>query len=201
MILAGGGGARLGGADKASLDVGGRTLLERALDAVAEIEQVAVAGPASATSREVVFAPESPPGGGPAAGLLTALVDGLGVSEGLVAVVAVDLPGVAASTLRRLMLAADRDGALLVDGEGRRQHLCGVYAVPALLAAAPPREEWHGLPMHRLLTDLRLAEVEAVGDEAHDVDTWADHRELDGRLRTGPSDGLRGASGSATVEG
>ena len=46
-----------------------------------------------------------------------------------------------------------------------------------------------------------FAEVEAVGDEAHDIDTWADHRALDGRLQTGPSDGLRGPSGSATVEG
>lgn len=186
MILAGGGGARLGGADKASLDVGGRTLLERALDAVEEIEMVAVAGPPRETSRPVVFAVEDPTGGGPAAGLLTALVDGLGVTEGLVAVVAVDLPGVVAPTLRRLMLAADRDGALLVDADGRRQHLCGVYAVPALLAAAPPREDWHGLPMHRLLAGLRLAEVEAVGDEAHDIDTWADHRALDGRLDRRP---------------
>lgn len=201
MILAGGGGARLGGVDKASLDVGGRTLLERALDAVAEIERVAVAGPESPTPREVVFTMETPPGGGPAAGLLTALVDGLGIDDGLVAVVAVDLPGVVAPTLRRLMLAADRDGALLVDADGRRQHLCGVYAVPALLAAAPPREEWHGLPMHRLLADLRLAEVEAVGDEAHDVDTWADHRALHERASKEPADGLRGQAGSATVEG
>lgn len=182
MILAGGGGTRLGGADKADLEVGGRRLIDRALDAVHEIERVAVAGPVTPTSREVVFAQESPSGGGPAAGLLTALVDGLGVRDGLVAVVAVDLPGVVAPTLRRLMLAADRDGALLVDAGGRRQHLCGVYAVPALLAAAPPREQWHGLPMHRLLADLRLAEVEAVGDEAHDIDTWADHRTLDERL-------------------
>jgi hypothetical protein len=50
--------------------------------------------------------------------------------------------------------------------------------VAALLAAAPPYGEEHGLPMHRLLAPLRLAQVTAVGEEATDVDTWEDLRAL-----------------------
>ena len=45
IVLAGGAGRRLGGADKAALDVGGRTLLERALAAVSGVPTVVV-GPA-----------------------------------------------------------------------------------------------------------------------------------------------------------
>jgi hypothetical protein len=34
--------------------------------------------------------------------------------------------------------------------------------------------------MHRLLAGLDLAEVPAIGDEAHDVDGWSDLRDLAG---------------------
>src|SRR5680860_874839 len=40
IVVAGGRGTRLGGADKASITVGARTLLERALAAVADAERV-----------------------------------------------------------------------------------------------------------------------------------------------------------------
>ena len=89
-----------------------------------------------------------------------------------------DLPRVTEDTVDRLAAALedDVDGAVLVDRGGRAQYLCASYRVAALLAAAPPYGEEHGLPMHRLLAALRLAEVAAVGDEAVDVDTWEDLR-------------------------
>jgi hypothetical protein len=34
------------------------------------------------------------------------------------------------------------------------------------------------MPLHRLLAPLDLAEVPAVGEEAVDVDTWSDLRDL-----------------------
>jgi hypothetical protein len=37
----------------------------------------------------------------------------------------------------------------------------------------------HGLPVRRLVDGLRLAEVPVVGEEAHDVDSWADLRHLE----------------------
>jgi hypothetical protein len=42
----------------------------------------------------------------------------------------------------------------------------------------PGHEQQHGLALHRLLSPLDLAEVEAQGREHRDVDTWADVRDL-----------------------
>ena len=57
---------------------------------------------------------------------------------------------------------------------GRRQYLCAIYRTASLLEAAPPYEERHGLPVHRLVGGLDLAEVPALAGEAHDVDSWDD---------------------------
>lgn len=73
VILTGGTAARLDGADKAGLEVGGTTLLEHALGAAAGASEVVVVGPDVPTSRPVTFVREDPPGGGPAAGLLAGL--------------------------------------------------------------------------------------------------------------------------------
>jgi hypothetical protein len=68
---------------------------------------------------------------------------------------------------------------VLVDADGRRQTLAGVYRLSALTTARPASpEDEHGLPVRRLVGGLRLAEVPAVGDEARDVDTWEDLRDL-----------------------
>ena len=45
------------------------------------------------------------------------------------------------------------------------------------------REHEHGLPVRRLVGELRLVEVPVVGDEARDVDTWEDLRDLTGPTR------------------
>ena len=101
----------------------------------------------------------------------------------MVAVVAVDMPRLHAGTVARLTWAVEADpgvdGAVLVDADGRRQTLAGVYRLSALTMARPASpEDEHGLPVRRLVGGLRLAEVPAVGDEARDVDTWEDLRDL-----------------------
>ena len=65
MVLAGGRGSRLGGVDKASVVVDGRTLLDHVLDAVALAELIVVVGPRKADVPGVTWAREDPPGGGP----------------------------------------------------------------------------------------------------------------------------------------
>jgi molybdopterin-guanine dinucleotide biosynthesis protein A len=134
-----------------------------------------------ATSRPVTFRREDPPGGGPAAGLLAGLA-GFPRTPRLVVVLAVDMPLVTTGTVRRLIRAPGKDGALLVDDDGRAQFLCAIYRTEALLAAAPPLEEQHGLPVRRLVAGLRLAEVPALAGEAQDVDTWEDLLALRARL-------------------
>ena len=177
VVLAGGGAARMGGVNKGSIEVGGRTLLERVLAALHHVADVVVVGDEVRTSRPVTFTREDPPGGGPAAALLAGL-RAFAHAPVRVIVLAGDMPRVTGDTVDRLEAAVedDVDGAVLVDHGGRAQYLCASYRVAALLAAAPPYKEEHGLPMHRLLAPLSLAEVTAVGEEAADVDTWADVR-------------------------
>lgn len=180
VVLAGGTAARMDGIDKASLEVGGRTLLDLAVDAFVDADEVVVVGPRTVpTTRPVTFTREDPPRGGPVDGLLTG-VDALLRRPTLVGVLAVDMPRVSAYTMRRLReAAAGRDGAFLVDADGRRQ-LAGVLDAARLARVRPDLESQHGMSMRRLLDGLDLAVVDATGEEARDVDTWTDLRDLDG---------------------
>ena len=73
----------------------------------------------------------------------------------------------------------ERDAWLirLVDGDGRRQ-LAGVLDAARLDVVRPDLEGQHGMALHRLLAPLDLAGVAATGEEAVDVDSWADLRDL-----------------------
>ena len=173
VVLSGGSAARFQGADKASMEVGGTTLLEHVLGALADVPEVVVVGEEVVTSRPVTFVREDPVGGGPAAGLLTGL-SGFAQPPTLTLVLAVDMPMVTTGTVQRLRVACRTDGALLVDEDGRRQFLCGVYRTEALRRVAPAYEQQHGLSMRALLSDLDLVEVPALAWESRDVDTWED---------------------------
>jgi molybdopterin-guanine dinucleotide biosynthesis protein A len=182
VILTGGTGVRLGGVDKASIEIAGQTLLEHALTATAVADEVVVVGPQVPTSRPVTWTREDPPGGGPAAGLLAGL-DALAFRPQLVCVLAVDMPRFSAGTVARLvdvLLSSDEtDAACLVDEEDRKQWLAGVYRYDALAGARPAdREDEHGLSTRKMLMPLRIVGVPAVEGEARDVDTWADLRDL-----------------------
>jgi molybdopterin-guanine dinucleotide biosynthesis protein A len=183
VILTGGTAARMDGIDKASIEVGGVTLLERALAATLHAIEVVVVGREVPTSRPVTWAREDPPLGGPAAGILAGIDRFLRMPD-LVCVLAVDMPKVNSGTVARLTWAVegdpDVDGAVLVDAEGQRQTLAAVYRTTSLQSARPEdREQEHGLPVRRLVGLLRLAEVPVVGNEAFDIDSWKDLRHLD----------------------
>lgn len=177
VVLAGGTAERLAGFDKASVEVAGLTLLERALDALIDIDEVVVVGHDVPTERPVTFVREDPAQGGPAAGLLTGLRAFLRAPDWVV-VLAVDMPLVTAQTIRRITSAQHADGAMLVDPDGRDQPLCAVYVRESLLRNAPAYGEEYGLPMRTLLEGLDLGRVAAEGDEAHDVDTFEDLRDI-----------------------
>ena len=170
VVLTGGGGTRLGGVDKAGLVLGGRSLLDRALEVAGAVaSQVVVVGPTVDVDRPVRWAREAPPGGGPAAALLAGA---RALDTPWVLVLAVDMPLVTPGTVAGLAEAASgagADGAVLVDEEGRRQPLCAVYRRQAVLDVAPA--DAHGLAVRRLVADLTLTEVEARGGESGDVDT------------------------------
>jgi molybdopterin-guanine dinucleotide biosynthesis protein A len=175
IVLSGGGAPRLGGADKASIEVGGRTLLEHALAALVDAAEVVVVGSEVPTSRPVTFTREDPAGGGPVAGLLAG-IRALARRPDRVVVLAVDMPLVSPETVRRLLGAAQDDGAVLVDASGRDQYLCAAYSVRAIERASRADDDagGRGVAMRDLVSDLRLERVIAVDDEAEDLDTWED---------------------------
>jgi len=171
VILAGGEARRLGGADKALLDVGGRPLLSVVLEAVGEAARVVVVGPVRPAAAGVMWCREDPPGGGPVAALAAALPH---TAAPYLAVFAVDLPFLTAATVQLLVrAAAGSEGALLVDAHGRDQPLCAVYRRDALasrVGAAPAA----GRALRSVVDGLDLVRLPDDGGNAFDCDTWDD---------------------------
>lgn len=197
VVLAGGGGRRLGGVDKPALTLGGRSLLTRVLDAVADAEVRIVVGPPRELPPGVLSTREQPPGAGPIAGIAAGLAL---VPVGLehIALFAGDLPFLTAEAVRELRVAAAEVSAAYVDDQGRRQYLCAVWRT------GPLRERLHavgdpeGVPLRRLYDDALVTEVHSRVDPPpwYDCDTQAD---LDRARRwlqpgeAGPGPGGRGA--------
>lgn len=176
VVLAGGSGRRLGGADKALLDLGGEILLDRVLAAAAGADTVICVGPVRATAAAVTWCREDPPGGGPVAALAAAVPL---LRADVVVVLAVDLPFVDRSTVTRLVAAvtgldgSDLDGSVGLDDAGRAQPLLAAYCVTALRAALGRLGDPVGARMRDLVAGLRLGQV-AVGRAGTDCDTAAD---------------------------
>lgn len=170
VVLAGGAGRRLGGVDKAALEVGGRTLLDRVLGAVDDAAVTVVVGPRRPVVRPVHWAGEDPPGGGPVAALAAGLPR---VEADWVAVLAADLPFLDQGCVRALRrAAATADGALLVDDVGRDQLLVGVWRTSALRDALPPDPA--GRPLRSLLGRLAPVRLRLPGRCWFDCDTQDD---------------------------
>lgn len=135
IVLAGGSARRLGGADKPALEVAGRSLLDRVLDACAGATTTVVVGPPRATTRDVVWCREDPPGGGPVPALAAGLQH---VTAERVVLLAADLPFLTTEVVDLLVARAP---AVLSDG-AREQWLCGAWETVALrhsLDGAGPR--------------------------------------------------------------
>jgi molybdopterin-guanine dinucleotide biosynthesis protein A len=170
VVLAGGSARRLGGSDKAAIEVGGVSLLARALNSVQAAQEIIVVGPRRPTSAAVRWTSESPPGGGP----LRATVAGLELVESdVVVVLAVDYPFVTRAVVAELISAVGtHDGAALQDGSGAMHYVVGAYRADALRSALgthPPDEA----SMRSLFGILDVAAVRA--DRATlDVDTPED---------------------------
>ncbi|UOZ04519.1 molybdenum cofactor guanylyltransferase [Amycolatopsis sp. WQ 127309] len=174
IVVAGGSARRLSGVDKPALNVGGKSLLTRAIHALEGAERVIAVGPRR-PGFDVVWTREPVPGTGPVAAVAAGL---LFVPEDVeaVAVLAADLPGVRRSTVDRLVAAVGgaggADGAVLVDAAGARQWLLGVWRVPALRAALPEHPE--NAALRRTLGALDIVDVPAEPGEADDIDTPED---------------------------
>jgi molybdopterin-guanine dinucleotide biosynthesis protein A len=162
VILAGGRAARLGGADKPSLTVGDQTLLATVVMACQEAGagRIIVVGPEH-EQLSVRFVREEPAGAGPFAALRRGLAELTGSGDrgpqGLVAVLAADLPFLRAAHLHTLLAAAEgRNGAVLIDHEGYPQWLTGCWHTAPLAQAAAG---YAGFSLRGLMTPLNPAHV------------------------------------------
>jgi molybdopterin-guanine dinucleotide biosynthesis protein A len=180
IVLAGGGGTRLGGVDKAEVTLGGQTLLDHTLLALDQADRIVVVGPARAglerpERRVIVSAREDPPGGGPVAALAAGLDF---VSHEVVVVLACDMPFFDAAAAARLVDGlGPSDGVIFVDGSGRRQYLAAAYRRAALLTALQQVGPVEGAAMRRLVDRLTIRELLADPETTLDCDTWDDiHR-------------------------
>jgi molybdopterin-guanine dinucleotide biosynthesis protein A len=154
VVLAGGRGTRLGGADKPGLVVGRQTLLGSVISAVisAGAARVVVVGPERSAAlspgtggrgaggpggggARVRYAQEDPPGGGPAAALRRGLAE---VSAPAVVLAAADLPFLRPAHVTGLLasLAGQAGpGVVPLDASGRPQWLASCWYPAALRGA------------------------------------------------------------------
>lgn len=171
IVLTGGRGSRLGGADKAAVRVGGRPLGETVRTAAAAVAGTVVTVGPGGTVRE------GPPHAGPVAGLAAGLAAVPEAAE-IVVVLACDLPDLDAEALHDLLAALDAapagtDAAVGVDAAGRDQVLLAAWRRPALAGRLAALGDPAGRPVHALYDGAAVARV-GLGGRAGDVDTWDD---------------------------
>ena len=184
VIVLAGGESRRFGSDKLVAVLDGRTLLDHALDGIPAGAMVAVVGPERPLSRAVTFLREDPPGGGPAAGLITGLRWALGRHASVIATLPGDAPagGLAAMRLVDAVVnaGASTEAVVAVDAEGREQVLqlaLRPSIAQALIELAGPGAG-HGESVRRLLHRLPRSprQVELPADLTSDIDTTAQLR-------------------------
>ncbi|MCW2494777.1 molybdenum cofactor guanylyltransferase [Jatrophihabitans sp.] len=173
VVLAGARSERLGGVDKAMVEVGGRALLDRVLDGLAEAARVVVVGPQRPVPSRTPpprWCAEEPSGGGPVA----AFAAGLGETvAGKVVLLAADLPFVAAAVPALVSALGDgADVAMLVDDRGRANFLAGAWRRSSVLARLAELGPPAGQSMRHLLAGLEVTPVNDPDNWGFDCDTW-----------------------------
>lgn len=172
-VLAGGAARRYGGRPKGLLDVGGRRILDRVVDAVAAVTGalpllVANAADAASWRPDLVTIPDVRPGCGSLGGIYTAVA--AEPSPQPVLCVAWDMPFVREELLRALAEGSTPWDAFLPESDGRRgvEPLCAVYG-PACRAAIERRLDAGDLRAIAFHEDVRvgilsLEQVRRFGD-------------------------------------
>ncbi|MDI9895380.1 NTP transferase domain-containing protein [Rhodococcus sp. IEGM 1381] len=200
IVLAGGRGSRMADpehpmspqeVDKPALTVGGRRMVDIAVDAVSNCRRTVLVGPPrDGVADHVVQTRESPAGGGPVAALAAGLrsLDDSAHSEhtaDLVAVVAADIPLLDSAAIGSLIDSIAHSSARAVfarDSAGRTQFLLGVWQHSTLRALMAQLDSVEGAPMRRIVpVDHQVITLPDI----EDCDTPADL--LAARLAAQPS--------------
>jgi len=189
IVLAGGRSARFG-SNKLAAEVGGATLLSRAIDRLAPVvDELVVAGPslAAAQERQSAVAVHLIPDDEPFAGPLVALAGALAWAGGSEAiVVGGDMPDLVAAVLRSMLDRLEADpavAAVTLESTGpKRQVLPLAVRVAAAVEAAQDAIDSGDRSLVRLLDRLVVVEIPLVdwlqldpdAKTLRDVDTPAD---------------------------
>lgn len=186
IVLCGGTSRRFGGRDKTRESIAGTTVLDHLLDPLPDGWTVICVGEERPTTRSVVWCRESPPGGGPVAGVAAGLKHlkhlgqlgdlrqfdaDIGAGE-ICVVVAGDMPFAAAAVpglVETLTATPELDAVLAIDPDGRTQPLLAAYRVEALRRALP--QEPGGARLMGVVDALSIATLECKAPITLDVDT------------------------------
>ena len=138
-----------------------------------------VVGPGQGVPEGVRVVFERVPGGGPVAGLATAVETLTAAADAslpyAVVVLAADLPFVTSAHVDRLLGALESaDLAVTVDRDGRTNWLCAAWRLPALRARLDEVGDAYGRSMRELASGIRTQSVDDPAELALDVDTPAD---------------------------
>jgi molybdopterin-guanine dinucleotide biosynthesis protein A len=172
-ILAGGGATRMAGLPKGLLEVGGRRILDRLVDAFVDALGtlpllVANAPDATGWRTDLRVVSDRRPGCGSLGGLYTAVIE----APAPVVSVAWDMPFVPAALLRELALGLTDDDVCIPGSGGRRgvEPLCAAYgpACGPAMAEALDRGDLRAIAFHQAVRVQVLAEerVRQFGDPA-----------------------------------
>lgn len=189
VILAGGKASRMGGAPKGLLEVGGRRILDRLVDAASAafgtLPLLVANDPAAAGWRpDLSVTADRIPDAGTLGGIHAALT----TVAGPVVCVAWDMPFVTAVLLRRLAADLDRFDAVLPASDGPRgvEPLCAGYGPGCLgpIEAAIGRGDLRAIGFHQdiVVRVLDPATIAPLGDPARlffNVNTPADRVEAE----------------------
>jgi molybdopterin-guanine dinucleotide biosynthesis protein A len=157
-ILAGGRARRFGGADKASLIVGGARIIDRqlaALETVADDIRIVANEPDRYAALGVRVIPDQIAGAGPLGGLHAALADAV---HGAVVVLGCDLPFVTPALLRTLVIefgTGEEVDAVVPRPARGLEPLCAIYA-KRCADQARRRIDRGDLALRGLLDDVRV---------------------------------------------
>lgn len=175
IILAGGRGSRLGGVDKAAIELDGSRLVDRTVLAAlaAGAVRTIVVGPPHAAVRASHVIREDPPFTGP----LSATLAGLRLVEApRVMLLACDLvnPDLVCRILAKETLAT-HSGAVLRDSDGYPQWLASMHETETLRRAAAHLDgAVDDQPLRRLFSPNTMRFVDAPADITRDIDSPED---------------------------
>ncbi|MFI1915946.1 NTP transferase domain-containing protein [Nocardia sp. NPDC020380] len=171
IVLAGGRASRMGGVDKPAIVVGGQSMLDAALGAVAGCARTVVVGPhRPELPPEILQAQEIPAGGGPVAAIAAGMgmLAGCEFPAGHIVVLAADMPFLTMQAVDELLMHARESGADAVfaaDASGRPQYLVGVWRRTALCEALNALDSLVNRPMKALVpVDTALVPLPGVDD-------------------------------------